>query len=99
MRKLTHTATAESDLEEILEYLNTYNPAAAEKFAMQLDSRCQLLPTQPKTGRPRDDLVAGMRSMVVGRYIIFFLPNDNEIVIVRILHGSRNITPELFSVQ
>ena len=97
MRKLTRTATAESDLEEILDYLNTHSSAAAEKFARDFDARCQLLPTQPKTGRPRDDLASGLRSVVVGRYVVFFLPTDEELVIVRILHGSRNITPELFS--
>lgn len=97
MRKLTRTATAEHDLEEILGYLNSHSPTAAEKFATDFDARCQLLPSQPKTGRSRDDLVLGMRSVVVGRYVVFFLSTDDEVCIVRVLHGSRNITPELFS--
>ncbi len=96
MRKLTRTATAERDLEEILEYLNGHRPSAATRFAADFDARCQLLPAQPKTGRARDDLVAEMRSVVVGRYLIFFLPTDDEVFIVRVLHGSRNITPDMF---
>jgi len=97
MRKLTRTATAEQDLEEILAYLNSHSPAAADRFAADLDARCQLLPSQPNTGRARDNLVAGMRSVVVGSYLVFFLATDDDLFIVRILHGARNITRSMFA--
>jgi toxin ParE1/3/4 len=96
MRRLTRTVTAESDLEEILEYLTTHSPPAASKFATDFEARCQLLPSQPNTGRPRDDLAPGLRSVVVGRYVAFFLVTDDDVVIVRVLHGARNIKPEMF---
>jgi toxin ParE1/3/4 len=89
---------AENDLEEILDYLNALSPAAADKFAEEFDARCRLLPSQPNTGRPRDALLPGMRSVVVGRYVVFFLPTDDEVIIVRVLHGARNMTSDLFPV-
>jgi plasmid stabilization system protein ParE len=35
--------------------------------------------------------------VVVGRYLIFFLHTDDEVTVVRVLHGSRNITPDMFA--
>ena len=98
MRKLTRTATAEDDLDEILTYLNGHSPASADRFAAAFEARCQLLPSQPNTGRARNDLAPGLRSVVVGRYVVFFLATDDDLFIVRVLHGSRNITPDMFTV-
>lgn len=97
MRELTRSATAEQDLEDILDYLNTHSPAAADRFAADLETRCQLLRSQPNTGRARDELASGLRSVVVGRYLVFFQSTDAEVTIVRVLHGSRNITPGMFT--
>lgn len=97
MRKLTRTATAEQDIDDILDYLDRHSPPAADRFAADLDARCQLLTTQPNTGRARDNLVPGMRSVVVGNYLVFFLATDDDLFVVRVLHGARNVTPGMFT--
>src|SRR4051794_32556601 len=96
MRQLIRTDAAENDLDDILTYLSEHSQTAAERFATELEARCQLLPSQPLTGRSRDDLRVGLRSVVVGQYVVFFLATDDEIQIRRIIHGARNITPEMF---
>jgi toxin ParE1/3/4 len=42
-------------------------------------------------GRSRDELAPGMRSFPVGRYVVFYLPLDDGIDVVRVLHGARDI--------
>ena len=42
-------------------------------------------------GRGRDELAPGVRSFPFGRYVIFYAPIDKEIVVIRVLHGSRDI--------
>ena len=32
-----------------------------------------------------------MRSFPVGRYIVFYMPLDDGVVVIRVLHGSRDI--------
>ncbi len=43
----------------------------------------------------RDDVVAGLRAARLGRYLIFFLDAGDEVRIVRVLHGARDL-PGLF---
>ncbi len=42
-------------------------------------------------GRTRDDLSPGLRSLSFGRYVIFYLPVDDGIDVVRVLHSARDI--------
>jgi toxin ParE1/3/4 len=97
VRRVTRADAADRDLDEILEYLTERSPPAAERLVADLDSRSRLLATQPRAGRPRNDLAPGLRSIVVGRYVVFFVSTDDEVIIVRIIHGARNITPEMFT--
>ncbi len=45
-------------------------------------------------GRARDELARGVRSFPFGRYVVFYMPLDNGIDVVRVLHGSRDIDEE-----
>jgi plasmid stabilization system protein ParE len=42
------------------------------------------------TGRPRDELQPGLRSVVVEYYVVFFVVTADEVQIRRIIHGSRD---------
>jgi toxin ParE1/3/4 len=99
MRSVVRTAAAERDLEEIMEWLYEHSPTVAERFPTALDSRCRLLATQPMTGRARDELRSGLRSVVVEYYVIFFLVTDDEIQIRRIVHGSRDLESVSFDEE
>lgn len=95
MRRVTRTALAEQDYREIVEYLAEHHEPAADRFAAELADCVRLLAGQPGPGRPRDDLGARVRSTVVGRYVVFFRAAADELVILRIPHGSRDI-PQTF---
>ncbi len=50
----------------------------------------------PFMGRRRDDLRPGYRSFPVGDYVVIYrLAGKEEILVLRIIHGSRDI-PSLF---
>ena len=42
-------------------------------------------------GRSRDELAYGIRSLALGRYVVFFEALPDGIDVVRVLHGSRDI--------
>jgi len=54
------------------------------------------LANQPLMGRSADHLLPGLRSFSSGEYLIFYRPDEDGVCVVRILHGARRITPELF---
>jgi toxin ParE1/3/4 len=82
---------AQQDLAEIWAYIADDNPGRADVFADLLDSKFRALARQPSMGRVRSELGADLRSFVVGRYVIFYLPLSNGIEIVRVIHGARDI--------
>jgi toxin ParE1/3/4 len=62
-------------------------------FIDTLTERFVLLAEQPHMGRRRDeDLLPGLRSFPVGRYVILYSvePND-DVLIVRVIPGDRDI--------
>ena len=46
---------------------------------------------QSGIGRRRDELAAELRSLPIGRYVIFYLPIADGVEIIRVLHGARDI--------
>jgi toxin ParE1/3/4 len=46
----------------------------------------------PRLGASRDQLAPGLRVIFHGRYAIYYAPRDEELVIVRVIHGAREIT-------
>lgn len=96
--KLRVTVPAAQDLRDIEEFIGKDNPSAAVQFVRKLTDRFHELLQSPGIGRKRDDLAAGLRSTRVGDYLIFYRQQGEDIVIVHVLHGHRNL-PELFQQE
>jgi toxin ParE1/3/4 len=98
MPTLRKALRAERDLEEVWDYIATYNPEAAERCLRQIDAQFQKLARSPFVGRERKDLAARLRSFPVGNYVIFYQPlaGCDGVEIVRVIEGHRNITPDMF---
>ncbi|MCL4787280.1 MAG: type II toxin-antitoxin system RelE/ParE family toxin [Verrucomicrobia bacterium] len=84
---------AKSDLDEIWCYIAQDNPAAADKFIRVLVGRFPTLATMPDIERKRDELAPRLRSVPVGRYVVFYRPMERGVEIVRVLHGARDFPP------
>lgn len=88
---------AEFDLAEIWDYIAADSPNAADIMIGRVLEHARLVSTQPRMGRPRWDLAPEVRSSPVGPYLMFYRPREaSGIWIVRIIHGRRDITPDLF---
>jgi toxin ParE1/3/4 len=90
MPKALLTRLAKLDLIEILAYFYRHSPAAADRFAEEFDNQCRLLARFPKMGASKETFLPEMRSMVVGKHIIFYRPSPEGIEVLRILYGGRD---------
>ncbi|MDD4891297.1 MAG: type II toxin-antitoxin system RelE/ParE family toxin [Phycisphaerae bacterium] len=88
----TMTDVAEVDLVEAGVYIARDNPSAADRFVDQLEHVCQMLADNPSAGRRRDELGLGLRSFPCGSFVVFYRQRKNEILVVRVVHGARNLT-------
>jgi toxin ParE1/3/4 len=82
---------ARRDLEEIWDYVNQDNSAAADALIKELLQKFKMLAQNPNLGKSRDEIIVNLRSFPLKRYIIFYVPNENGIEIFRVIHSSRNI--------
>ena len=96
MSRVIYSPVANDDLDEIVDYLERFSPDFAERLVRTIRQKSRVHGRFPELGRQRDDLFQGLRSFAVGKYVVFFRPRPRGIDVVRILHGSRNITPSLF---
>jgi toxin ParE1/3/4 len=95
MPRVERTEQAERDLEEIFDYLDDRSPAAAVRFAKTFKQTTESLARMSEMGRSREELASGLRSITVGKYILFYRPSDDGILVIRVAHGSRDL-PSLF---
>lgn len=86
------TPQAEADVEAIGDYISEENPPAAGRLVQRFIRQWELLSTQPHLGMARDDISPGVRHLVMGQYVAFYRVKGNDVLIVRVLHGRRNIT-------
>ncbi|MBF0461035.1 MAG: type II toxin-antitoxin system RelE/ParE family toxin [Magnetococcales bacterium] len=89
------TDHARQDLHRIGAFIAEDSPVNASRFIAKLEEHCWLLASRPRMGRPRNELAAGLRSLAVGRYILFFRPMTDGAEIVRIIHGARDLQQAL----
>jgi toxin ParE1/3/4 len=68
----------------------------ADHLIDSITERFLLLAGHPYLGRRRDDdLGIGLRSFAVGEYVIVYLVADKDVLILRVVHGRRDLE-ELF---
>ena len=87
---------AESDLIGIWEYIAQDSSENAARFISHIHQICsETLAFNPQIGRSRGELSEELRSFVVDDHVIFYRPIDDGVMVVRVLHGRRDIE-ELF---
>lgn len=85
------SAEAESDLEDIADFIARDNPARALSFVQELRASCRNLADMPM-GYPLVPRYEkrGIRRRVHGNYQIFYRVDDEQVYVVRALHGARD---------
>lgn len=85
------TPRANADLGKIAGHIAQDDPARALSFVQDLRERCARLCAMPNAWPVRPRLGAGVRMAVGGRYLIFYRVDGSRLLVLRVLHGSRDI--------
>ena len=91
MARLVVLPEARADLIEIGDFIATDNPGRALSFVAEIEARMRQAAERPMSFPARDELHEGLRSARHGRYLIFFVEVGDEVRIVRVLHGARDL--------
>jgi len=68
----------------------------ADRLIDSITERFFLLARHPHVGRPRDDdLRPGLRSFPVGRYVIIYRVESEDVLILHVIAAARDIEPLL----
>ncbi len=87
---------AEQDIVDIGRHLiDVAGRRAAEAMVERIFHAIDLLGDFPRIGTPRYDFREGTRIASVRRYLIFHAVAADAVVILRILHSARNVTPDM----
>jgi toxin ParE1/3/4 len=85
---------AEAELDNIWYYVAKQSGSieAADRLIDFITERFYLLACHPQIGRHRDeDLRPGLRSFPVGEYVIIYRVEDQDVLILHVFRGSRDI--------
>jgi toxin ParE1/3/4 len=83
--------SAEADLLEIGEFIKDDNPDRAVSFTLEIFARFEIVAERPKSFPARNEIMAGLRLCLHGKYLILFVENKDHVRIVRVVHGSRHL--------
>ncbi len=89
--KVVWSDSAEADLLAIWIEIASARPRSADRMIDELDRACGRLARAPGSGRSRDELSPGLRSLPVRRYVIFYRASAGRLEVARVLHGARDL--------
>ncbi|HXY77342.1 MAG TPA: type II toxin-antitoxin system RelE/ParE family toxin [Candidatus Acidoferrales bacterium] len=95
---MTHrvASKATADLDDIWFYVadESGSTEVANRLIDSITNRFYILADFPHLGRARDeDFGSGMRSHPVGEYVIVYCVEHGEVLILRVVHGRRDLEP------
>lgn len=91
MKQLRITAAASQDLTEISDYFLTQSIEAGDRFVTGFEQRYLLLARYPYVGKPYRQLRDDLRGLPLMNYIIFYRVLGEDIEILRVISGYRNL--------
>jgi toxin ParE1/3/4 len=96
MATALRTDQAEEDLDKILLELARQSVTAGHRLVQLIAQKAQWYADRPNIGILRDDLAPDLRCFIIWNYLIFYRSVPNGIELLRVIHGSRHITPSQF---
>ena len=99
MSSFRMTQEAEQDLFDVWNHIAVDSVDAADRVETELYAACQFLGLHPYAGHVRQDLTSRPVLFWVvprySRYLVVYDPDPQPITVVRILHGSRDLSRQL----
>lgn len=91
MGRVLRSAESDLDVYEISLFISRDNARAADRMIDKFDYALSLISDFPGMGEARDALKNGMRSYPVGSYLLFYVPVEGGVELVRVVHGMRDL--------
>jgi toxin ParE1/3/4 len=85
---------ARSDILDIHAYLSARSSIAADRLLARFSQRFDELREFPFLGPDRSELRASLRGLLIDGYVAFYIVEVDQIVIVRVIDGRRDIETE-----
>jgi toxin ParE1/3/4 len=85
---------AKSDLLRIYLFLEQHSPSAANDYTQRINSNFENVARFPFIGRERSNLAPGLRCLVVGVYLVFYIVEPEKITVVRVIDGRMDVDEE-----
>ena len=96
MKTYRLTKQAESSLEAIAAYTQEkWGIAQRDKYLDVLAASLEKLVAMPTKGRKRDELCEGLRSYPVAKHVVYYLMQDDTVLIADILHENMDPTSHM----
>jgi toxin ParE1/3/4 len=80
------------DLDEIADYRGELDLALADQFIQDFNRRCVQIASFPRSGKSYSQLSPHLRGISWSGYIIFYRLLDDEIEIMRVVDGRRDLS-------
>jgi toxin ParE1/3/4 len=91
-RRIIWAPRAKQDLREVWRYYeHVASPEIADRVLRDIGRAGEKLREQALMWRARDDIMPGLRSVLVHPYVIFYRLTDAGVEIARVIHGRRNL--------
>jgi toxin ParE1/3/4 len=95
-RRVVWSPAADRDLLDIWGYYARVASAeTADNLLREIDRVGEGISENPRLSRQRDELLSGLRSVIVRPHVIFFRIGNGAVEVVRVLHGRRDF-PTIF---
>ena len=92
-RRVVWPPQARQDLRQIGRYFaRVASPDVADKLLREIRDATEKLAERPFLWRPRDDVMPGLRAVLVHPYTVFYRVTDSTVEIVRVLHERRDFS-------
>jgi toxin ParE1/3/4 len=92
MSRIRVSSAAAADLDDIWLYAaEQRSEDVADRLIDSIVGRFAVLARMPRLGRRRPEIIPGLRSFPVGNYVIYYTAHKSRVVILRVLHGARDV--------
>jgi toxin ParE1/3/4 len=89
-------AEARRDIEDILIYsAEQWGLEQRGAYRDEIGRAIEILRGNPRIGRPRDEIAAGLRSFLVRQHVIYYRFTAETVTVLRVMHGKMNVAQHL----
>ena len=92
-RRVRFTPRGQRGVREVLQYSwRTWNDRQRAVYKASLDDAFRRIAGFSLLGRQRDDVRPGLRSLGVEQHVILYRVDDEEVVVLRVVHARQDIS-------